>query len=32
VSHLDVMKSTTMALAAGFAEIVSTPDVLERLG
>ncbi len=32
VSHLDVMKSTTTALAAGFAEIVSTSDVLKRLG
>jgi len=31
VSHLEVMRSTTTALAAGFAEIVSTTEVLERL-
>jgi nicotinamidase-related amidase len=31
VSHTDVMRSTTTALAAGFAEIVSSSAVLERL-
>jgi hypothetical protein len=30
VSHTEVMRSTSTALAAGFAEIVSTTDVLER--
>ena len=31
VSHADVLKSTITALAAGFAEIVTTSEVLERV-